>query len=72
MPSTIKCGLRKVDPLWTRLSGDCTRHFPDHSTPVSLAVGMEKSVLRTLFTPLRLIRHECMRVIRRNVEWTSW
>jgi hypothetical protein len=52
-----------VDLLWTRLSGDFTRHFPDYSSPVSLAVGMEKSVLRTLFTPLRLIRHESMRVI---------
>jgi hypothetical protein len=25
-----------------------------------------------LFTPLSVIRHKCMRVICRNVEWTSW
>jgi hypothetical protein len=29
MPSSTKCGVRLTDVLWTRLSGDLTRHFPE-------------------------------------------
>jgi hypothetical protein len=29
MPSSTKCGVRLTDVLWTWLSGDLTRHFPE-------------------------------------------
>jgi hypothetical protein len=56
MPSTIKCGVRLTDVLWTGLSGDFTRHFFPY-TLLPFGEGQAgESRARTSFTPVRLIR----------------
>jgi hypothetical protein len=50
MPSSTKCGVQLTDVLWTGLSGDFTRHFPE-TLLLSVSGQLEKNAFRTSLIP---------------------